>query len=74
MAKIDSSRALELKSRESIIGYEFGDFIRDMETNSAPSPIPADVFTHNHDIRIYLRGTKLELQQMGYCCLSNCRL
>uniref|UniRef100_A0A1I8EKQ9 AAA domain-containing protein n=1 Tax=Wuchereria bancrofti TaxID=6293 RepID=A0A1I8EKQ9_WUCBA len=56
MAKIDSNKALELNSHESIIGYEFGDFIRDIETNSAPSPIPADVLTHNHDIRIYLRG------------------
>ncbi|EJD73799.1 neuron navigator 2 [Loa loa] len=56
MAKIDANRALELNSQESIIGYEFGDFIRDIETNSAPSPIPADVLTHNHDIRIYLRG------------------
>ncbi|KAM3718179.1 Adapter protein [Dirofilaria immitis] len=56
MAKIDSNRTLELNSQESIIGYEFGDFIRDIETNSAPSPIPADVLTHNHDIRIYLRG------------------
>ncbi|VDN86146.1 unnamed protein product [Brugia pahangi] len=56
MAKIDSNKALELNSHESIIGYEFGDFIRDIETNSAPSPIPADVLTHNHDIRIYLKG------------------
>ncbi|VDM93126.1 unnamed protein product, partial [Onchocerca ochengi] len=56
MAKIDSNRALELNSQESIIGYEFGDFIRDIETNSAPSPIPADVLTQNHDIRIYLKG------------------
>lgn len=56
MAKIDSCRALELNSQESIIGYEFGDFIRDIETNSAPSPIPADVLTYSHDIRIYLKG------------------
>ncbi|KAL3995600.1 hypothetical protein ACH3XW_26505 [Acanthocheilonema viteae] len=56
MAKIDSNRALELNSQESIIGYEFGDFIRDIETSSAPSPMPADVLTHSHDIRIYLRG------------------
>uniref|UniRef100_A0A915PUI5 AAA+ ATPase domain-containing protein n=1 Tax=Setaria digitata TaxID=48799 RepID=A0A915PUI5_9BILA len=56
MTKIDSNRALELNSRESIIGYEFGDFIRDIESNSAPSPKPADVLAHNLDIRIYLRG------------------
>lgn len=56
MSKIDSNRALGLNSQESIIGYEFGDFIRDIETNSAPSPMPADVLTHDHDIRMYLRG------------------
>uniref|UniRef100_A0A158Q760 AAA domain-containing protein n=1 Tax=Elaeophora elaphi TaxID=1147741 RepID=A0A158Q760_9BILA len=70
MVKVDANRALELNSQESIIGYEFGDFIRDIETSSAPSPIPADVLTHNHDIRIYLRGvTQRSVDSLVMDCL-----
>ncbi|VDN05769.1 unnamed protein product [Thelazia callipaeda] len=70
MGKIDSNRALELNGRESIIGYEFGDFIRDVETNSAPSPMPADVIIHTFDIRIYLRGvTQRSMDGLVMDCL-----
>uniref|UniRef100_A0A183DS59 AAA domain-containing protein n=1 Tax=Gongylonema pulchrum TaxID=637853 RepID=A0A183DS59_9BILA len=56
IARIDPNGALELSARESVIGYEFGDFVRDVESNSAPSPMPADVLTQKHDIRIFLKG------------------
>ncbi|VDN20513.1 unnamed protein product [Gongylonema pulchrum] len=56
IARIDPSGALELSARESVIGYEFGDFVRDVESNSAPSPMPADVLNQKHDIRIFLKG------------------
>uniref|UniRef100_A0A914ZLJ3 AAA+ ATPase domain-containing protein n=2 Tax=Parascaris univalens TaxID=6257 RepID=A0A914ZLJ3_PARUN len=56
ISRIDPCGALGLQCKESMIGYEFGDFVRDIETNSAPSPLPANVIGQNSSIRIYLRG------------------
>ena len=54
--RVDPSGALGLHYKESVIGYEFGDFVRDILSNSAPSPLPADIMGNNTDIRMYLRG------------------
>uniref|UniRef100_A0A0M3JEL2 Adapter protein unc-53 (inferred by orthology to a C. elegans protein) n=1 Tax=Anisakis simplex TaxID=6269 RepID=A0A0M3JEL2_ANISI len=47
---------LGLESDQAIIGYEFGDFIRDIETASAPAPKPIDAIGRNTQLRIFLRG------------------
>lgn len=56
ISRIDPNAALELNGNDSIIGYEFGEFIRDIESNSAPSPKPINVLNSRSNLRIYLKG------------------